>query len=72
MLQQRRPANGLEVGLVVEDEIPVGHIPERCERVVAQPRDLAGQKYDGDCERYHEQQIQRWEQPAGTSHPEAH
>jgi hypothetical protein len=47
-------------------------VRERCERVVAQPRDLAGQKHDGERERDHEQQIQRREQPAGAPQPEAH
>jgi hypothetical protein len=72
VLQQRGSADGLEVGLLAQDEIPIGHIPERCDGIVAQPRDLAGQKHHGERERDHKQQIQRGEQPACTPQPEAH
>jgi Flp pilus assembly protein TadD len=36
---------------------------------VEQPRDLAGQKHDGERERDQKQQVQRGEQPAGTPQP---
>ena len=72
VLQQKWPPDGLKVRFLPDDEVPVGHVPERRERVLAQSCDLAGQEHDGERECDHEQQVQRGEQPAGASHPEAH
>src|SRR5829696_4503199 len=63
MLEQRRTSDGLEVRLLAEDQIPVGHVPEGSEYIAAQSRYITGQ---GD----HEQHVERGEEPPRPPQPE--
>ena len=40
MPYERRPAHFIEVRLVIEDEVPVGHVAESGKRIAAKLRDL--------------------------------
>ncbi len=70
VLEQRRPSDGLEVGLLPEHEVPVRHVPEGGQRVAAQSGHLARQKDDRVGEGDDEQQVERRQEPAGAAQPE--
>jgi hypothetical protein len=57
--EERGAADGLEVGLLAGQKVPVGRVAEGGDGVVAQPGDLARQEHDGERERDDEQQVQR-------------
>ncbi len=63
-------ADGLEVRLLVEYEVPVRDVSERGERLVSQPRHLSGQEQHGERQCSHQQNVQRGQEPPGTPHPE--
>ncbi len=70
MAQQRRPAQRLEVGLVLEDEVPVGHIGETGERIAAQRGDFGRQEDDGVQKRAGDEREERRKQSARAPAPE--
>ena len=69
--EQPRPAELGEVALVREHEAPVGHVEDRCERVVAQADELAPLDRGADEQADRQQQEQRGQQPARAPGPEA-
>src|SRR5215216_5738036 len=70
MLKQRRTSDGLEVRLLAEDQIPVGHVPEGSKYIAAQSRYLTGQEDHGEGQGDHEQHVERGEEPPRASQPE--
>src|SRR5215213_1843103 len=71
MLEQRRTSDGLEVRLLAEDQIPVGHVPESSEYIAAQSRYLTGQEDYGESQGDHEQHVERGEEPPRAPQPES-
>ncbi len=70
VLEQRRTSYGLEVGLLAEDQVPVGDVPQGRQHVPTQPGHLPWQEHDRVGERDHEDDVEGGQQPPGASHPE--
>ena len=70
MAEQRGPLELVEVGLLVEDEVPVGDVGERGDRVAAQGVDPVGLDDRGDDHRHRDQDADRGQQAARAPDPE--
>ena len=70
--EHRRAAELVEVGLVGEDEVPVGDVPERRQGGPAQPRHLAVVEDDHVGQDHGHHHEERREQAAGAADPEPH
>ena len=69
--EERGPLEALEVGLVGEDEVPVGEVGERGDRVAAQLVDPVRLDDRGDDHRHRDEDADRRQQPPRPPHPEA-
>ncbi len=63
MEQERRPAHGLEITVVVEKELPVGHEPQRRRYIGPQLRHGVAGDEGGDEGQDHDERHERRQQP---------
>jgi len=69
--EQARPLEGFEVGLVGEDEVPVGEVEERGQRVATELVDPVRLDDRGEHHRQRDQDPDRRQQPPRPAQPEA-
>ena len=70
MEQERRPAHGLEITVVVEKELPVGHEPQRRRYIGPQLRHGVAGDEGGDEGQDHDERHERRQQPPRPPGPE--
>jgi len=69
--EEGRPLEGIEVGLVAEDEVPVGEVEERGQRVATQLVDPVRLDDRGEDHRHRDQDSDGGQQPPRPAQPEA-
>ena len=70
VLERRRPAEGVEVRLLGEDQEPVGRVGERCDDVAAEAGQLVRDDHRGVDRHRGQHREQRGQEAAGPPHPE--